>query len=83
MKHQFEFVTDLRKRMQGLFKVKVFNNNNQVEDLQTEQKTRGCENPEALSSITMVEDGAAMKMIKIKNPLHSRRKTEKAIKDYK
>ena len=43
----------------------------------------GCETPEALSSITMVEDGAAMKILKSKNPLHSRRKTEKAIKDYK
>jgi len=46
-------------------------------------KARGCENPEALSSITMFEDGAAMKIIKTKNSLHSRRKTEKVMNDYK
>ena len=40
-------------------------------------------NPEALSSLTIVEEGAAMKMIKNKNSLYSRTKTEKAINDDK
>ena len=54
---------------------------NKVEDLQTEQNN-GCETPKALSSITMLEERAAMKMI-IQNSLHSRRKTEQARKDCK
>jgi len=42
-----------------------------------QSKRKGCETPNALSSITMVEEGAAMKVIQTKNSLHSRRKTER------
>jgi len=59
--------------MQGRFRSRVFINNKQVEDLQTEQ-TMGCETPKALSSITKFEESAAMKIIN-QNSLHSGRKT--------
>jgi len=62
--------------MQGLFSSIMFiENKQQVEDLLTEQ-TKSCEIPTALFSITMLEESAAMKMIK-QNSLHSRRKTER------
>jgi len=50
--------------------------------MSTKSKQRGCETLNALSSVTMVEESAAMKIIQ-QNSLHSRRKTERAIKDYK
>jgi len=51
--------------MQGQFQCKnVYSYKQQVEALQTEQ-IKGCETPEALSSITMVEEIAAMKIIQI------------------
>ena len=64
--------------MQGRFKVRLFIENKHL-SFSKQSKTRGCENPEALSSITILEDGAAMKIIKKQKSLHSRRKTEKAI----
>ena len=70
----------LRTQMQGLFSSRMFIDNKQhVVDLHTEQNN-GCETPKALSSITMLEESAAMKIIKNKNSLHSRRKTERAMK---
>jgi len=52
----------------------IYYKQQQVEDLQTEQ-IKGCETPEALSSISMVEEIAAMKMKCYEHSLHSRRKT--------
>jgi len=51
--------------MQGRFKARVFINNKRV-GISKQSKARGCEIPEALSSITIFEDGAAMKIIKRK-----------------
>ena len=41
-----------------------------------QSKQKGCETPKALSSITMLEESVALKIIK-QNPLHSRRKTKR------
>jgi len=66
--------------MQGLSRRECLFTVNKLR-ISKQSKARGCENPEALSSITMFEVGAAMKIIKTKTL--SRRKTEKAMNDYK
>ena len=47
-----------------------------------QSKQRGCETPNALSSITMVEKGATIEIIN-KNSLHARSKTKQAMNDGK
>jgi len=45
---------------------RVFININNRSRISRQSKQRGCETPNALFSITMVEEGAAMKVIQIK-----------------
>jgi len=64
--------------MQGQFRFKrfIFNTANKARQVRisTQSNSKGCENPKALSSITMAGEIAAMKNYRNKT-LHSRRKT--------